>query len=415
MAALQRASHSLEKEQDLDVLLNQIGNSQYVLLGEASHGTSEYYTWRAAITRRLVEEKGFTLVAVEGDWPAIYRLNSYIRGEAGAGANAQAVMRNFDRWPTWMWANEEVAALTEWMRGYNNGRPYRQQVGFYGLDVYSLWESMEAVIAYLDRTNPASALVARDAFACFAPYNRDEQAYAAATLGGQSSCADELATMLEAVSAQAAASPEGDEAAFNASQNALVAVNAERYYQAMVPSDVASWNIRDRHMMQTINRLVAQYGPEAKIVVWEHNTHVGDARATDMAQQNMVNVGQLVREEHQDDGVYIVGFGSYEGSVMAARSWGAARQVMNVPAAPKGTWEAMLHGIAPLNKIVLLQALNAEAEFKRSIGHRAIGVVYHPEQERGNYVPSVLPDRYDAFVFIDKTKALTPVPTVGGG
>lgn len=274
-AVLQQASHPLESEQDLDVLLNEIGDALYVLLGEASHGTSEYYTWRAAITRRLVEEKGFTLVAVEGDWPDIYHLNQYIQGAAGAGASARDVMQEFDRWPTWMWANQEVAELTEWLRAHNNGQPQHQQVGFYGLDVYSLWESMEEVIAYLNQVDPSKAQVAQAALQCFAPYNQDEQAYAAATLNGQNSCADELAGMLQAIQAQVAASPEGDDAAFNASQNALVAVNAERYYHAMVRSSAGSWNIRDRHMMETINRLVEQHGPEAKIVVWEHTPTSG--------------------------------------------------------------------------------------------------------------------------------------------
>jgi erythromycin esterase len=408
---LQQASHPLENEQDLDVLLNEVGNAQYVLLGEASHGTAEYYTWRAAITRRLIEEKGFTLVAVEGDWPAMYRLNQYIRGAAGAGANARAVMQEFDRWPTWMWANEEVAELAEWLRTYNQTQPQGQQAGFYGLDVYSLWDSMEEVISYLDRVDPSKAQAARAALQCFAPYNRDEQAYASATLDEKKSCADELARMMEAVQATAG----DDEAAFNASQNALVAVNAERYYHAMVRSNAGSWNIRDQHMMETINRLVERYGPDAKIIVWEHNTHVGDARATDMAQAGMVNVGQLVRRQHESEGVYVVGFGTYEGSVVAARSWGADRQVMNVPPAQAGSWEALLHQIAPADKIILLEELRGEPEYMKPKGHRAIGVVYHPEQEQGNYVPSVLPDRYDAFIFIDRTKALTPVQTGSGG
>lgn len=405
---------ALESPQDLDRLLNEIGDSHYVLLGEASHGTAEYYTWRAEITKRLVKEKGFTIVAVEGDWPDLYKLNKYVKGSAEQGTSARQVLQQLDRWPTWMWANEEVADLGEWLRTYNQSQEPAKQVGFYGIDVYSLQASMEEVLAYLEEQDPASASIARDALACFAPYNGDEWAYAQAASNTDKSCADELAAVLAAVQQQAENAPARDEAVFNAAQNALVAINAERYFTTAVRDNAASWNVRDRHMMETINRLVDQQGDEAKVIIWEHNTHVGDARATDMANAGMVNVGQLVREQHSDQGVYIVGFGSYAGTVVAASRWEGQMQVMQVPQAIPGSWEALLHSLEPTNLIVFMDELRGNSKFTKPIGHRAIGVVYNPASEQGNYVPSVMPARYDAFVFIDETNALHPLQNTDG-
>ena len=401
----QSAITALQTEKDLDVLLNQIGNSQYVLLGEASHGTSEFYTWRAAITRRLIQEKGFNVIGVEGDWPAAYEVNRYIRG-AGNAANAKDALQNFQRWPTWMWANQEIADLTEWLRQHNQGQT-TNPVGFYGLDMYSLWESLEAISKFSE-ADAATLAAVQNAQSCLAPYNQDEQAYAMASIG----CTEAIAAVLEAVRNRKSQLPAGHEEAFNAEQNALVAVNADRYYRNMGNS-ASSWNIRDRHMMETINRLVAHQGSNAKIIVWEHNTHVGDARYTDMVDAGEVNVGQLVREQHANAGVYIVGFGTYEGSVIASDYWGGPITNMKVPASPAQSWEALLHQTAPENKLINLQAWRNDKKLTQRRGHRAIGVVYNPDYDAGNYVPTDLPNRYDAFLFIDKTQALHPLPVTG--
>lgn len=403
------AVHALKTEQDLDVLLNEIGDDQVVLLGEASHGTSEFYTWRAAISKRLIEEKGFDIIAVEGDWTDAYVLNNYIRGNSNATTAEQALVQGFDRWPTWMWANEEIADLAEWLKNYNTGKAANEQVGFYGVDVYGIWESLEEVNAYLQDKDPAAAQAARAALSCFAPFNQNESAYISATRTSSENCADELSALLEAVQQQVAAESPRNEATFNALQNVMVVVNAERYYRASAVSNAQSWNIRDQHMMGTINRLMEQYGPDAKIIVWEHNTHVGDARATTMADAGMVNVGQLAREEHGEEDVYIVGFGTYSGTVIAAQSWGNATQTMNVPQAQQNSWEWHLHRHGPSDKIILLDVLKQKQRFMQRIGHRAIGVTYNPGAELGNYVPSVLPERYDAFIFIDQTEALHPL------
>ncbi|MCC9167505.1 erythromycin esterase family protein [Pontibacter harenae] len=397
----------LETAQDLNMLLQNIGDAQYVLLGEASHGTSEFYTWRAEITKRLIQEKGFTLIGVEGDWPDAYEVNRYVRGNSNANS-AREALQAFNRWPTWMWANTEIEDLTEWLRAYNTQNP-SDMVGFYGLDVYSLWESMEEVQRYLNQTDLNAAQAASAALQCFAPYNRNESAYAAATLNSGANCTDELEQLLEVVQERVAASPARDEEAFNAIQNARAALNSERYFRASARSSSNSWNIRDRHMMETINQLVEQHGLDAKIVVWEHNTHVGDARYTDMADAGMVNVGQLVREEHGQGNSYIVGFGTYEGTVIAAQAWGSPLIEMRIPEAQPGSWEAILQRHQPEDKIVLLEGLRQDQKFLQRRGHRAIGVSYNPSNEQGNYVPTVLPMRYDAFIFIEETTALHPL------
>ncbi|WP_146902230.1 erythromycin esterase family protein [Adhaeribacter aerolatus] len=396
----------LETEADLDPLLNQIGNARYVLLGEASHGTSEFYTWRAAISKRLIQEKGFTIIAVEGDWPAAYQLNQYIRGNSAAGSAAEA-LRKFNRWPTWMWANQEIANLATWLRTHNQNISAAQQVGFYGLDVYSMWESVDAIMNEFTEADEATRQAARSAQACLAGH-AEEQVYAQATLRGDG-CRTALEQLLAAVQNRAAQLPAGHEGAFNAVQNAMAALSGENYYRNMVFSDTESWNVRDKHMASTINRLIEHQGANAKIIVWEHNTHVGDARFTDMAPSGMVNVGQLVREQHANLGVHIVGFGTYTGSVIAANNWGGAITSMSVPKSQAGSWEAILHEIAPPNKIINLKAWRNIPELTQNRGHRAIGVQYSPANEAGNYVPTNLPERYDSFIFIDQTKALQPL------
>lgn len=402
------AMHSLETEEDLDILLDEIAESQLVLLGEASHGTSEFYTWRAAISRRLIVEEGFNLIGVEGDWADVAAINKYIMGNSEF-SNAEDALEEFNRWPQWMWANEEVAELAEWLRNYNAGKPQDEKVGFYGLDVYGIWESLDAVIAFLDRKNPEAAQIARQVQECFAPYNRDEQAYARATINSSEHCAEEVAALLETVE-NIVEEEQQDITAFNALQNARVVAHAESYYRAAVRNSATSWNVRDAHMMGTVNQLIDFHGDNSKIIIWEHNTHVGDARATDMIDDGMINIGQLAREQYGEDNSFIVGFGTYSGRVIAAQSWGSRRQVMYVPGAQRNSWEWLLHRQGPpKDKIIFSEELAQQEFYQQRIGHRAIGVVYNPDAESGNYVPSVIPQRYDAFIFIDKTTALKPL------
>ncbi len=404
-------STELHNIKDLDKLMDAIGDARFVLLGEASHGTHEYYTWRTQISKRLIAEKGFSFIAVEGDWPDCYRVNRYVKNYNDSGKSAFEVLHAFNRWPTWMWANWEVVALAEWLQKHNQNLPRNQKAGFYGLDVYSLWESLEAIMNYLGKVDKAAMETAMKAFRCFEPYSDEEgQSYARATLMVPVSCEGEVISLLREIRRKIAQYNTDHETVFSTEQNALVAVNAEKYYRTMVKGGPGSWNVRDRHMMDTLNRLMEYHGSKAKAIVWEHNTHIGDARATDMAAEGMVNVGQLVREQHGENKTFAVGFGCYNGSVIAGLNWGDAIREMEVPPAVAGSWESLLHQCGANDRIVFMNNEMKQKFGDTKIGHRAIGVVYHPQYEhRGNYVPSNVPNRYDAFIYIDKTKALHPL------
>ena len=314
--------HKLENfdKKDPDPLLELIGDAKYVLLGEASHGTSEFYMWRAEITKRLVTEKGFSFIAVEGDWPDCYRVNRYAKGMENSGSSAYEVLHAFSRWPTWMWANREIVDLIEWLRSHNKGvENPGKKVGFYGLDVYSLWESLDVIMQYLHKNYPGAMKSAIKAYRCFEPYGRDVEEYAKATAFIPESCEDEVADMLIELRRKAGGEDDdndgrfkadGREAHFNAEQNAVVARNAELYYRTMMHGGAASWNVRDHHMVNTLEHLMKFHGSDAKSIVWAHNTHIGDARATDMRQAKMVNLGQLAREQAGHDNVVLVGLGT---------------------------------------------------------------------------------------------------------
>ncbi|MBF2708087.1 erythromycin esterase family protein [Flavobacterium soyangense] len=409
---LSRTSSVLENSEDLDPLMEYIGDAKYVLLGEASHGTHEYYTWRAKITQRLIKEKGFYFVGVEGDWPDCYRLNRFAKGYLNSGKDIYSVLDDFKRWPTWMWANWEVAAFIDWLKNFNENLPANKKVGFYGLDVYSFRESMHSIIQYLEKNDPVALIAAKKVMKCFEPFGRDEgQTYARASALVPELCEKDVIHMLTKIRSRVESYNSDPENVMSTEQNAYVVRNAEKYYRAMIKRGSASWNIRDQHMVSTLERLMDYHGKAAKTIVWEHNTHIGDARATDMASEGMVNVGQLLKEQFADDGVVAVGFGSYKGSVVAARSWGDAMRKIRVPNAVEGSWENDFHHACNgKNRLLLLNKIKNEKCVADPIGHRAIGVVYNPEHERfGNYVPSILPERYDAFIFIDETNALHPM------
>ncbi|WP_276499296.1 erythromycin esterase family protein [Pontibacter litorisediminis] len=400
---------ALTKEKDLDVLLQEIGDARVVMLGEASHGTSEYYTWRTAISRRLIQEKGFSFIAVEGDWPECYAVNRFVKGYPNAGSKIAELLEVYRRWPSWMWANWEVAALVEWLREYNNLRKQGEKAGFYGLDVYSLWESLEQIVRFLENNDGQAAEAAKQAINCFEPFNRDPQNYARATAFVPTDCEREVIEMLQKVQQQRIFGNDPEQE-FNTKQNALVAANAEKYYRAMISGSANSWNVRDSHMMETLDRLLEFHGPESKAIVWEHNTHIGDARYTDMADEGMYNIGQLAREKYGRANVRLVGFGTYQGTVIAGKAWGAPMQKMDVPPARNGSWEEFLHNVSTDDKIILSKDLKHVPEVQDYMGHRAIGVVYDPKYEMfGNYVPTVIPERYDAFIYFEETEAVHPL------
>jgi len=411
VSSIKQWAYPLQSKNDLQPLFDRIGDARIVMLGEASHGTHEYYTWRAHISKKLIEEKGFNFIAVEGDWPDCYRLNRYIKNYSNAGKDAQEVLHQFNRWPTWMWANWEIAALAEWLNQYNRNLAINKKIGFYGLDVYSLWESMESIIQYLKNVDPKALKIAEEAYRCFEPYRYEEgQSYARASQFVPTLCEQEVVHLLKEIRQKVPQYNSDYENVLSTEQNAFVALNAEKYYRAMIKGGPHSWNVRDSHMADTLERLMQFHGPDAKGIVWEHNTHIGDARATDMSSEGMYNIGELARMKHHEKGVILVGFGSYEGSVIAGKSWGAAMKIMPVPMGKSRSWEYFLHQANPSNKLLIMDDFMNDVFMENHIGHRAIGVVYNPQYEKySNYVPTILPMRYDAFIYLDQTEALHPL------
>jgi erythromycin esterase-like protein len=403
---------------DYDALLEMIGDARVVLLGEASHGTHEFYRERARITRRLVEEKGFTIVAVEADWPDAYRVNRHVRA-TGGGANPNEALSGFTRFPTWMWRNAEVLAFVGWMREHNDALPAdRAKAGFYGLDLYSMYASMEAVVRYLDRVDPEAARRARSRYACFGRYGDDAQAYGyAAELGITEGCRDEAVQQLLELQRRAAelAEPDGGIAGdelFFAEQNARLVANAEAYYRTMFGPPAEGWNLRDTHMAHTLDALVehaGRGGREAKAVVWAHNSHLGDARATEPGEEGELNVGQLVRERWGDDAV-LVGFSTYTGTVTAASDWDEPGERKRVRPALRGSWEDVLHRAGIGDYLLPLRGSAWADAFRERRLERAIGVVYLPQSERAShYFHARLADQFDAVIHIDTTRAVEPL------
>src|SRR5437763_13113697 len=349
--AIRQAAHPLAGVgTDYDPLMELIGDARFVLLGEASHGTHEFYQARADITRRLITEKGFTAVAVEADWPDAYRVNRYVHG-LDDDATSKEALGGFKRFPVWMWRNTDVLAFIEWLRLHNTTRTANAwKVGFYGLDLYSLYTSIEAVISYLDKVDPEAAKRARSRYACFEHFGEDTQAYGyAASFNLTKSCEDEVVNQLKDLRQQMSnyARRDGrlaEDEFFYAEQNARLAKDAEEYYRTMFSGHISSWNLRDRHMAGTLDALVAHLDrPEqkAKVVVWEHNSHLGDARATSMGQQGELNVGQLVRERYGEQAL-LVGFSTYTGTVTAASDWDAHHERMRVLPVIPDSYEALL-------------------------------------------------------------------------
>ncbi len=400
--------YPLSNPSHLEPLYESIGNSKYVLLGEASHGTHEFYTWRAHISKHLIEEKGFTMISVEGDWPDCFTLNKWIKDPEDKTPIAE-ILKQFNRWPTWMWGNWEIASFASWLKEHNSGLPYEKRCGFYGLDVYSLWESLDIMVKYLQKEDPSTAQLAIDAFRCFEPY-KESDSYASVYAHSLPDCKNQVVKLLKEVRENSYKYDQEKEAGLNAELNSLVMKNAEKYYEALAGFGEDSWNVRDRHMVETLAKLMKYHGKDSRVIIWEHNTHIGDARATDMARDGLINVGQLLRQKYRKDGVFLAGFGSWTGTVIAAKNWGAPMESMNVPEAMEGSIEDLLHSSGATNQLLIFKD-NKELEeaFSNKMGHRAIGVIYHPERERGNYVPTRLSQRYDAFLYLDRTEALHPL------
>lgn len=398
---IERLARPLASETDFEALAQQLSSRRIVMLGEASHGTQEFYDIRRKLSQVLIEKHGFNFIAVEGDWPDCHRLNLYAR--SGRGGTAREVLRKFERWPAWMWANDEILRLAEWMR--------KHRAGFYGLDVYSLFESIEVIKKYAKRLNIEVSERVLERYACFERFGRDEISYAKSLISFAPGCEQEVIDNLrELVELRLKDIALTEAELFDVHQNARVVMNAESYYRAMLTGGPDSWNIRDQHMLDTLEALLRKEGPESKAIVWAHNTHIGDYHATDMIDGGQVNLGGLAREHFGQENVALVGFGTYEGTVLAGRTWGAPEQIMRLPRAPAGTYEAYFHKACEeieMDQIYLtFDERSKHGGLARVLGHRAVGVVYSSANERGNYVPTNLSHRYDSFVFLDQTTAL---------
>jgi erythromycin esterase-like protein/predicted phosphoribosyltransferase len=404
-----------------EALFDLVGDAHLVLLGEASHGTGDFYAARAAMTRRLIEEKGFCAVAVEADWPDAYRVNRYARGR-GDDADAEESLRGFQRFPTWMWRNATVLDFVGWLRERNDRLADEQRkAGFYGLDLYSLHRSIDEVITYLDQVDPAAAQRARDRYACFDHYGTDDgQTYGlAAAMGAGDTCEQEVIDQLVDLQRHAVDYARRDgllaaDQAFYAEQNAKVVKNAAEYYRTMFSGRALSWNLRDQHMVETLDairdHLSRQRGDPAKIVVWEHNSHLGDARATEAAARGELNVGQLVRERHPGD-CRNLGFTTHTGTVTAADDWGGEAQRKWVRPALSGSVEELFHQVGQKEFMLSFPRATRAADVLRPARlERAIGVIYRPDTERqSHYFRARVSDQFDAVIHIDDTRAVEPL------
>lgn len=398
-------------------LMALLGRARLALLGEASHGTHEFYAERALLTQRLVTDHGCNAVVVEADWPDAWRVNRYVRG-ASDDRSAEQALSGFERFPTWMWRNTVVRDFVEWLREHNAGRPASRQVGFYGMDLYSLYASMRAVLDYLDREDPEAAQRARSRYACFDLHGEDSQAYGyAASFGMKASCEDEVIQQLREMNRRAAdrmAISTSDRAdLFYAQQNARLVRNAEEYYRTMFHGRVSSWNLRDSHMVETLQALEKHLGTlagEVRMAVWAHNSHLGDASATEMGEIGEWNVGQLARDRWGDAAV-LVGFSTHSGTVTAASEWDAAAERKRVRPGLPDSYEELFHEAGEPRFWLPLRGNAALSEVLRERRlQRAIGVIYQPATERrSHYFHTRLPAQFDAMVHIDRTRALQPL------
>ena len=397
---------------NLDALMERIGDSRVVLLGEASHGTAEFYEMRARITQELIEKKGFNIVAVEADWPDAAHIDHYIHGTE---PDPLMESKPFSRFPTWMWANHSVLEFSHWLKAHNEKTSAPEnQVGFYGLDLYSLFSSIEAVLNYLEKVNPKTAEVARVRYGCLKPWANDPGMYGQVVITKQyRECEEDvIATLQDLLKKRIDYSMADGEKFFDAEQNARLVANAERYYRTMYYAENNSWNQRDQHMFDTLQSVLAFRGPQSKAVVWEHNSHVGDARATQMSARGELNIGQLTRQAYGDK-AYNIGFGTDHGTVAAATEWGGPMEIKQVQPSHIDSYERVCHEVATDNFLLPLRQPLKEITRKKLLAERlerAIGVIYRPETElQSHYFYASLPNQFDEYIWFDETRAVKPL------
>jgi erythromycin esterase-like protein len=405
-------------KREFDSLLNMIGDSSFVLIGEASHGTHEFYKTRIDLTQRLIEERGFNVIAAEADWPDAWMINRYVKDQ-GAAHNANEALSGFQRFPTWLWRNADVLAFVEWLKRYNQTiAQYDRKVGFYGLDLYSLYRSAAAVIDYLGSLDPEAAQRARHRYACLSAFGHDEQAYGhAASLGLTKSCEEKVIAELVELRRREADYMQRDGRAasdeyFFVEQNAKLVAKAQAYYREMFTGRVSTWNLRDTHMVETLVALrqhLQQHGQKMKVVVWAHNSHLGDARATEMGQHGELNVGQLVRQRFGQD-CRLIGFSGYTGTVTASSNWGGSAERKFVRPGLSGSFEELFHTIDLPSFVLQLKSPDLIASLREPRLQRAIGVIYMPQTERSShYFFTQLSDQFDAIIHFQETQAVEPL------
>lgn len=397
---------------ELDALLERIGDAKIVLLGEATHGTSEFYRMRERISQELITRKGFRFVAIEGDWPDVARLDHYVRHFEYPPSEWTA----FARFPTWIWRNNEVRSFVDWLHAHNAEHAPQERVAIYGLDLYSLYTSIGVVLKYLDEVDPDSARIARQRYGCLTPWQADPATYGHAALTGTyRTCEKEVVRMLEDIlHKQSDYSAHDGERFMDAVQNARLVTDAERYYRIMYYGSRASWNLRDTHMFETLKTLLEFHGPESKAIVWAHNSHVGDAAATEMSARGEYNIGHLCRQEF-GDGVYSIGFGTHSGTVAAASDWDGPMEVKEVLPSLEQSYERLCHETGRPRFLLPLRG-RSTAEVRDRLAtprlERAIGVIYRPETElASHYFQAVLPAQFDEYIWFDESRAVTPFAT----
>ncbi len=403
-----------------DEIMQLVGDARVVLIGEASHGTHEFYKYRAEITKRLISGKGFSAVAVEADFPDAYRVNRFVRG-LGEDKTANEALSDFTRFPLWMWRNTDVVDFVIWLKAHNERLETSEKIGFYGLDLYSLHSSMKSVLEYLEKVDPEAAQTARSRYACFDHFGEDAQSYGyAASYDAHFSCEDEAIKQLVELQRRAADYANRDgviarDEYFFAEQNARLVKNAEEYYRSMFEGRVSSWNLRDSHMAETLGALgnhLKEENRAPKIVVWAHNSHLGDARATEMGERGELNVGQLVREKYKDE-ARLIGFSTHAGTVAAATNWDEPAQIKKVCPSHKDSYEQIFHKTGLGNFFLDLRDAEIEDLLRRPQLERAIGVIYRPETERAShYFTAVLSEQFDGVIHFDETSAVEPLDKV---
>lgn len=390
---------------DIINLIEWIDDERLILMGEASHGTSEFYVKRAALSKELIQRRGFNFIAVEGDWSSFSRINEFVKHKDGGPQTAQEAMDSLTRWPHWMWRNQEFKNLVVWLHQFNEDLAPEERVGLYGIDVYDNESAMEDVVEWISGKNSSLGRRANRAYSCLSRHSHVGNYVRMVAQSGEH-CGEDMEAVLEMVR-----SLEGDENVsrwefFKAEQGAKVAINAELHYRANIEQSSASWNYRASHFYLTAERLLDYYGDQSRGIIWAHNTHIGDARATSMGNHGMVNIGQLSRESLGSDQTYAIGFGTYTGRVLAASEWEGVMQVMEIPNAEPGTWEELLMYTGKDKFYLNFKDSELVSALMNVYPHRAIGVTYNPAGDRNNFVPTILPERYDAFIFFQSTDIL---------